>query len=327
MTVTISLAMSDTARSRPVLTGRVPVAAVTVRPVVGHPSDLFWRQLGDAEFDASEMSLSSLAIVRAAGRDDFVALPVFPVRRYFHAGILVRADAGIDKPAELTGHRVGVPEYQQTAAVWVRGYLSDEAGVVPADLTWFMERGIEHSHAHVAGFQFPPDVDVRHIEPGQSIASMLESGGLDAALHYIPVRTGLDRSSRPASELPGVRRLFADPAAEIADYHARSGVLPMNHCVVLHRRVYDRHPWVAGALYEAFVAAAAQAAADFEETLPLWRAGQPGGPGSSVQVTHPYGVDANRHSIMTLSRYLVEQGFLATPFDPDEFFVDMSQAG
>jgi 4,5-dihydroxyphthalate decarboxylase len=312
--------MSDTARSRPVLTGQVPVAGVDIRAVVGHPSDLFWRQLGDAEFDASEMSLSSLAIVREAGRDDFVALPVFPVRRFFHAGMLVNADAHIDTPADLAGKRIGVPEYQQTAAVWVRGFLSDEAGVTPSDVTWFMEREAAHSHAHVAGSDFPADVDIRHIGPGDSIASLLERGELDAALHYIAAKTGLDRSVRRPDELHGVRRLFPDAAAEIARYYAKSGVVPMNHCVVLHRRIHDRQPWVAAALYEAFRTAAARAAADFADTLALWRAGQPDGPASSIGTTHPYGVAANRHSLGTLARYLVEQGLTRKPFDPDGFF-------
>src|SRR6202521_6196478 len=141
----LSIALSDNERTRPLLEGRVVPQGIRLVPTMVHPSEMFWRQLRFAEFDVSEMSMSSLLISTARGASPgptpWVALPVFTTREFFHTRILVRADAGIAAPADLRGKRVGVPEYQQTAAIWGRGVLENEFGVRPRDMEFFMERG------------------------------------------------------------------------------------------------------------------------------------------------------------------------------------------
>ena len=117
---------------------------------------MFWRQLKFAEFDVSEMSVSSLIIATANGPTEWVALPIFSMRQFFHTSILVRADSGIMQPSDLRGKRIGVPEYQQTWAVWSRGILADEFGVQPSDMTWYMERSPARSHGGATGFTAPP---------------------------------------------------------------------------------------------------------------------------------------------------------------------------
>ncbi len=100
---------------------------------------MFWRQLKFGDYDVSEMSFSSLMMARAGGNEDWVGLPIFTTRRFFHTGILVRRGSGIETPADLKGKRVGVPEYQQTA-LWTRGILQHEFGVAPKDMEFWMER-------------------------------------------------------------------------------------------------------------------------------------------------------------------------------------------
>src|ERR1700758_1918771 len=131
------------------------------------------------------MSCSSFLIVTAHGDTRFVGLPIFTTRRFFHTSILVRRKSGIETPADLRGKRVGVPEYQQTAALWARGALQHEFGVAPQDMEFWMERAPEHSHGGATGFKPPPDVVVHQIPPEKSIASMLVAGELDATLHYV----------------------------------------------------------------------------------------------------------------------------------------------
>src|SRR5258708_14506278 len=84
--------------------------------------------MGLAEFDVAEMSLSSYTI--SLFRDDpvFIAIPVFPSRSFRHSGIFIHTGSGIREPKDLIGKRVGNPEYQLTAVVWIRGILSDEYG-------------------------------------------------------------------------------------------------------------------------------------------------------------------------------------------------------
>ncbi|HEX3484278.1 MAG TPA: PhnD/SsuA/transferrin family substrate-binding protein, partial [Micropepsaceae bacterium] len=129
----LSAAMSDNPRTRPVIEGRVPFEGLRLVPTTVHPSEMFWRQLRYGDFDVSEMSLSTLTILTSKGNRDWVGLPIYTMRKFFHNEIVVRKDAGINTPADLKGKRVGVPEYQQTAAIWTRGVLEHEFGVHARD--------------------------------------------------------------------------------------------------------------------------------------------------------------------------------------------------
>src|SRR5262249_55772951 len=150
-----------------------------------HPGETFWRQLRFAEFDIAEMSLSSFMIARSRGDQRFVGLPVFCSRRFFHTAIIVRRGAGIERPADLSGKRGGVPEYQQTAALWTRGVLQHEWGVAPSDMEWFMERPPALSHGGATGFVPPPGVTLHTIPAEKNIGTMMAAGEIDATLLYI----------------------------------------------------------------------------------------------------------------------------------------------
>src|ERR1700742_1805368 len=147
MNLQLSIGITNNPRTWPILNGTVKPEGIDLLPTVLHPSELFWRQLHFSEFAVSEMSCSSFLIAIARGDTRFVGLPVFTTRRFFHTSILVRRAAGIETPADLKGKRVGVPEYQQTAALWGRGVLQHEFGVAAKDMEFWMERTPEMSHA------------------------------------------------------------------------------------------------------------------------------------------------------------------------------------
>src|ERR1700680_593638 len=136
----LSLALSDNENTRPLLNGSMTAEGIRLIPTAVHPSEMFWRQLKFGDFDVSEMSMSSLLISTARGPTPWLALPVFTTREFFHTRMLVRANAGIATPADMRGKRVGVPEFQQTAAIWGRGVLEHEFGVKPREMEFFMER-------------------------------------------------------------------------------------------------------------------------------------------------------------------------------------------
>ncbi len=190
----LSIALSDNPNTRPLIDGAVKAEGIDLTATVLHPSEMFWRQLRFAEFDVSEMSMSSLLISTARGPTPWVALPVFTTREFFHTRILVRADSGIASPADLKGKRVGVPEYQQTAAIWGRGVLENEFGVHPRDMAFFMERPAGKSHGGATGFKPPAGVTVHQIPASTNIGEMLISGELDATLLYLTDRNLVDRS-------------------------------------------------------------------------------------------------------------------------------------
>ena len=167
--IQLSLACSDNDRTRPIIDGRVKPDGIDLAVTVLHPSEMFWRQLHHYEFDISEMSMSSLLMATAHGDTRWAGIPVFTSRRFFHTGVLVRKDRGIEQPGDLRGKKVGVPEYQQTAALWARAALQQVYGVTAQDMDWYMERQPEMSHGGATGFQPPSDIKFQYVPPEENV--------------------------------------------------------------------------------------------------------------------------------------------------------------
>ncbi|HVA12254.1 MAG TPA: PhnD/SsuA/transferrin family substrate-binding protein [Stellaceae bacterium] len=248
----LSLAITNNPRTWPIIDGRAAPDGIDFTTSVVDPSEMFWRQLCFAEFDVSEMSMSSLMMIRAQGDERFFGLPVFTTRRFFHTNILVRKDAKIDSPADLKGKRVGVPEYQQTSALWIRGALENDFGVAPKDVTFFMERVPARSHAGAVGFRPPPGVTINQIPPEKSIGSMMVSGELDACMFYIRNQNLVDRSTEDLHNHPAIKPLFPDSAAEGIRYYKKTGIYPINHGMVIKRALVEKNPWAVINILKAF---------------------------------------------------------------------------
>jgi 4,5-dihydroxyphthalate decarboxylase len=319
----LSLIMGSNDRSRPVLDGTVKPDGIELTCTTAHPSEIFWRQLHFQEFDVSEMSLSSLLMAMAHGNRDWIALPIFTSRRFFHTWSWVRTDSGIDKPQDLKGKRVGVPEYQQTAALWSRGVLKHEFGVEPQDLEWWMERTEERSHGGATGFQPPAGVRFNRIPGDQSIGTLLADGKLDATLLYLTDNNLVDRSRITLEGNPKFRLLFPDPAAEGRRYFEKTGIYPINHGMVVRRSIYEKHPWVALNIFNAFRQAKDKAAARLRELasthLELGLLGPEARKAFAVD-PYPYGVKSNQKVLETVAEYSHEQGLTPRVMQMEEIF-------
>ena len=252
MDIQLSLGMASNPRTWAIHDGRVKPDGIELIPSPVHASELFWRQLKFGDFDVSEMSFSSLIMAMAVGDDRWVGLPVFTTRRFFHTGVLVRKDAGIQSPEDLKGKRVGVPEYQQTAALWTRGVLQHEFGVEPKDMEFFMERVPEQSHGGSTGFKAPEGVTVNQIPLEKNIGSMMLSGELEATLLYIVDPNLIDRSTADLWHHPDIAPLFPDARAEGIRFYQKTGLYPINHGMVVKREIAEDHPWVLLNLMKAF---------------------------------------------------------------------------
>ena len=318
----LSIALSDNERTRPLLEGRIAPQGLKLVPTMIHPSEMFWRQLRFAEFDVSEMSMSSLIISVARGDTRWVAIPVFTMRKFFHTSIIVRTDSGITAPAELRGKRIGVPEYQQTWAIWARGVLQHEFGVHAREIEWFMERNPDKSHGGATGFTAPAGVRVNQIASTTDMGEMLVRGELDGALHYLPERNLVDRSKVDVSGV--TRYLFPDPAAEGRRYFAKTGLFPINHTVVVRRSLLESHPWIALNLFSAFVAAKEEIARSGNAFLRWYfEAGLlDGGVKHTLTANDPlaYGFKAAHPVLATIAQYVHEQGLCARRVGLDEIF-------
>jgi 4,5-dihydroxyphthalate decarboxylase len=319
MNLQLSIGITDNPRTWPILDGTVKPDGIDLIPTVLHPSELFWRQLHFAEFAVSEMSCSSFMIVTGQDDERFVGLPIFTTRRFYHTHILVRRSAGIKTPADLKGKRVGVPEYQQTAALWARGVLQHEFGVRPQDIEFWMERTPDKSHGGATGFTPPPGVTVNQIPADKSMGSMLLNGELDAALHYLSGRNLVDRSRADLLSNPDFHYLFADPIAEGIRYYRKTGIFPINHQAVVRRDIYRKEPWVAQNILKAFVAANEIANARRQQHVDYHlAAGLLTGDAKTPLVSH--GLKANRKVIETIAQYSLEQGLTKRPIKIDELY-------
>lgn len=316
----LSAALSSNPLTRPLLNGEVSAEGIDLVASAIHPSEMFWRQLRFFDFDISEMSLSSLAISRAAGDSEWTALPIFTTRRFFHTEILVRADVGIDEPSQLKGKRVGVAEYQQTAAVWSRGALAHEFGVMPADMIWFMERNPGRSHGGATGFTAPEGVRLEYVPENSSLGDLLAAGDIDAALTYITNRNLIDRTRSEAGTLPGVRTLFPDQIAEGVRYYRKTLLHPINHCVVVRTELYRRHPWIALNLFSAFVRSKEAAIALAKVMLRPWAITGEVDLQDLTSDPLPFGFTSQRHILETLMHYIHEQGLTPGLVSADELF-------
>lgn len=319
----LKAAFVDKAGSRALLDGRIVPDGVELDTVALAAGEIFARQLKNAEFDVSDMSMGSFLIATSHGRTDFVAFPVFTIRRFFHTGIMVHKDAGIDSPAGLRGKKVGVPEYQQTANVWTRGVLQHEFGVTARDMEWFMERGPEMSHGGATGFTPPPGVRLTYLSADTNLGEMLVNGQIDATLFYVPRVSLVDRSTIDLQTRPEVRTLFADPIAEGQRYYAKSGIFPINHCMVVRRSIAEREPGVVLSLFNAFLAAKAENARQLAALIqPYLAVGLAGGTTAAPFTDDPaaYGVRANRPVLESIATYLYEQELTRRIVPLDEVF-------
>jgi 4,5-dihydroxyphthalate decarboxylase len=328
MKLQLSLGVASNPRTWPILDGRVAADGIELVSNVVSVSELFWRQLKFADFDVSEMSFSSLMMARANGDDRWVGLPVFTTRQFFHNTLLVRRGAGIDTPADLKGKRIGVPEYQQTAALWTRGILQHEFGVAPTDVEFFMERVPSHSHAGAVNFVPPPGVTINQIPIEKNIGEMMLSGELDAAMFYIrrhgdQARSMIDRSTADLWNHPDIKPLFPDPAAEGIRYFRKTGIYPINHGMVVRRSVVDKHPWVVLNLYKAFEQANEVATAERMAHVEYHLAAGELPPESRAALRRPvllHGIKANRKILETAAVYSHEQGLTPRLMKLDEIF-------
>jgi 4,5-dihydroxyphthalate decarboxylase len=315
----LTLACWDYDRTRALADGTVPVEGVDLVYLTLPVEETFFRMLRNREFDCAELSLSSYVMSLEREKPPFIAIPVFPSRMFRHSGIYVSTASGITQPAQLVGKRVGNPEYQLTAHVWIRGILAEEYGV-PVESVEYLTGGLEEAgRIEKQKVDLPAAIRIRPIEPTQTLAQLLADGRIDAI--YAP-RAPSTLRTRPDA----VRRLFEDYAAVEREYYRRTQVFPIMHTVAIRREVYERNPWCAQALYKAFVAAQRKTYSDLEEVAAL-KTMLPWLPAHVAEAKRelgedwwPYGLGPNRRVLETFLRYHHAQGLSKRLHAPEELF-------
>lgn len=316
--VSLTLACGPYDRTAALADGRVRAEGMFLNVLQLEPEEIFWRMMRHAEFDVSEMSLSSFAMAVSRGDDRFVGLPVFLSRSFRHSSLYVRSDSDLTDPGALRGARIGVPEYQMTAAVWVRGLLADEYGLTARDATW-VTGGLEQpGRAERQALELPGDISVERLSEGTLTAALL-AGEVDALM--APRVPKAFRANDPR-----LRRVFPDYPQRELEYHRRTGLFPPMHLVVVRHDVAQRHPWVAQSLTKAFTRAKDLVLAGIEDapalrwSLPFLLDAVERSRAEFGDDPWPYGLEANRSTLEVFLRYMGEQGLLARSLAPDELF-------
>jgi 4,5-dihydroxyphthalate decarboxylase len=304
MRLTIACGRYD--RTQGLIDGRVkPEGVDELTYLALRPGETFWRMLNHEEFDASEMSCSSYTILRSEGDTRFIAIPVFPSRVFRQNALYVRADSPLRSPADLRGKRIGVGDYQMTAAVWTRGFLQHEYAVAPKDLTWMIGRPIRT-------IEPPRGIRLEALPAGRTLDEMLEHGEIDALMTVmIPKTLGTT-----------LRRLVPDFREVERAYYRKTGIFPIMHTFVLRRAVYEANPWLAVSLYRAFLKSRDLALRHMYDTDALtvslpWVIDDIE---RSREIPWDYSIEGSRPTLEALVQYLHEQTLTRRRMKIEELF-------
>ena len=315
----LTLACVPTDRTRPILDGTIAIPGVRLRFIPGEPEDLFRRALRDEAFDITEMSMSSHITVTARGNPHYVAIPVFLSRAFRHSGLFIRTDRGIGGPADLKGRRIGIPEFQQTAILWMRGMLRDEHGIGVRDAEWFTGGVNEPLPGERIALTLPPGIKVTPIGPNLTLNELLRNGEVDAVIST-RVPTCLDVAGS------NVARLFPDYRAVEAAYFKRTSFFPIMHTLAIRRRLADQHPELPAALFKAFTAGRNQAIAElgmvnaFRVALPWPAAVLEDAKAMLGEDYWPFGFRRCYDEVATMTRYAFEDGLTTRILAPEDLF-------
>jgi 4,5-dihydroxyphthalate decarboxylase len=314
----ISLACWNYDRTRALMDGTVQPDGINLNYLNLPVEETLFRMLRHKEFDAAEMSLSSYTVSLFHDPQPFVAIPIFPSRMFRHSCIYINADSGIRAPTDLIGKRIGTPEYQMTAPVWIRGILSEYYGV-PVDSVTYVTGGEEEpGRPEKLKLDLPAGIRIEPIGPTQTLSAMLASGEIDA----------LHTARMPSTFQSGgsVRRLFENYVEVEQRYFRDTGIFPIMHTVAIRREVYEQNRWVAQSLYKAFVEAQKQTYDDLYMTAAL----KASLPWLTAHVEEaralmgddfwPYGFEKNRKTLETFLRYHHEQGLSKRLLKPEQLF-------
>jgi 4,5-dihydroxyphthalate decarboxylase len=314
----LSVAIGDYDRMRPLVDGLVQIDSVDAQFMLLDPEEIFFRAFRHADFDVCELSLSSYSVKTAAGTSPYIAVPVFPSRAFRHTSVYVRTDR-IKSPADLKGRRIGVPEYQLTANIWVRLFLEEDYGIRPSDITW-VRGGYEHpGRIEKISLNLPDDVKVENARADATISDLLASGEIDAVIGP-RAPSCFDRGH------PHVGYLFTDPQATATEWYRRTRLFPIMHTLGIRRTLVEKHSWLPVAIYKAFERSKAVALAKLSDT-------------SATKVTLPfveeqlgaarrlmgedfwsYGLESNREVLRRFLERHHAEGLSSRLLSPEELF-------
>ncbi len=320
----LTLATWDHDRCMPLHDGRVSVPGVEFESHILPTGKLFPIAVQEARFDITELSISSYILQVSRGDCAYTAIPAFVSRAFRHSGFYARAGSGINGLDDLAGKRLGVPEYQMTAALWMRGLLGDDHGVDPARVHWrtgALDAGVRHERL---ALDLPKGMVVEPIKDGETLQDLLLAGDIDGLLAPNPPKAFLEND-------PRIQRIIPDFGAAERAYHARTGFFPIMHVIAVRKSLIEQDPDLAVRLYAAFTEArdlaldrlrAVWLGSANRLSLPWLNEAMEATRGAMGDNYWPYGFEENRAELDAVCRYSSEQFLAARCVTPEELFPD-----
>jgi 4,5-dihydroxyphthalate decarboxylase len=314
----LTLAISPYDHVRDLACGEVRAEGIELTSLNLGIEEIFHRFLKYREWDVSELSFAKYVAMRSQGDHSVLAIPVFPSRVFRHSAVFVRSGSPLREMTDLAGKRVGIPEWSQTAGVYMRGLLAHQYGVQLEGIDWWQAGVNEPGREEKVELQLADGIRLTRLKD-RTLNEMLLAGELDAVMSAHPPQAFKEGS-------PEVRRLLEDPDAVEEDYFRETGIWPIMHIVAIRKEILDRYPWVAMNLFKAFEAAKDRSLQRLNEStasrFPLpWqgvyseRARELFG-----EDQFPYGIEANRPSIEALLEYCHEQRVAQRHLTAEEIF-------
>jgi 4,5-dihydroxyphthalate decarboxylase len=317
--VPLTIACAEYDRTRPIKDGRVRVDGCEVTYLPLDPEELFFRAFRYHDFDVAELSFNSYLMTTSRNLCPYVAIPAFVSRHFRHSAIYIRTDRGIRGPADLKGKLVGLPEYQQTANVWMRGIFKEQFGLDPSDIRWRTGGQEEPGRDERTPLKVPGNIDLQPIGPTKTLNKMLVDGELDAVFSAREISAFVNRA-------PSIGLMFPNYREVEMDYYRRSGMFPIMHLVGIKKTLVEKYPWLPGSVCKAFCQAKRIAINELKEmsatkvTLPWPEVYVQDAAALMTEDFWRYGVAENAKDIETLARYSFEQGLAARKLTAEEIF-------
>ena len=281
--------------------------------------EIFFRFIKFGEFEVSEHSFAKYVSLRSKGQAKGVAIPVFPSRVFRHSAIYTRSDSAVRSPMDLEGKRVGIPEWGQTAGVYVRGALSDQFGVDLSTIEWVQSGVHQPGRSEKVKFNLPDWVRLRP-DTKNNLNDLLLSGSVDAVITAHPIQSFKDRDSR-------VKRMFEDPRSIEMEYFQKTNCFPIMHTIVIRNDILEASPWVAQTMYKGLDTARRRcvnrlldATASAAPMPWIFSAMEDSRAIFGSHDLWSYGMEENRSTIETFARYCFDQGLTDRLMSPEELF-------
>lgn len=314
----LSLAVNDNDHLRDLTNGVVQADGIMLTPQILQIEEIFYRFTNHLEWDVSEMSFAKYISLTAAGNARMIAIPVFPSRVFRHSAFYVRKQSGISTAEQLQGKIIGIPEWAQTAGVYVRGLLSNYYGVDLKSIKWVQAGVNQPGRKEKVNLSLPHGIQYSSRQD-KSLNEMLLSGEIDVAITARPPQSFHDAGS-------DVVRLFADSRAEERKFYQQTGIFPIMHVIAMRRDVFEANRWIAMSLFKAFEESKNRSLERMKDItasgIPLpWQTGY-----VEEVVTAfgedfwPYGIQHNKPTLEAFCRYAYEQGVASHHLEVEELF-------